>query len=86
MVPGGVRLGAPALTSRGFKEDDFIKVAEFIDEAVQIALGAKSMTKKLKEYQEFLETDASTRGQCEALKSKVTEFAINFPMPGFDDH
>ena len=23
LVPGGIRLGAPAMTSRGFKEDDF---------------------------------------------------------------
>ena len=30
--PGGIRLGAPALTSRGFKEADFVKVADFIDE------------------------------------------------------
>ncbi|ETN86388.1 glycine hydroxymethyltransferase [Necator americanus] len=30
--PGGIRLGTPALTSRGFKEKDFEKVAEFIHE------------------------------------------------------
>ncbi len=28
--PGGMRLGAPALTSRNFKEEDFEKVVEFI--------------------------------------------------------
>ena len=28
-TPGGIRLGAPALTSRGFKEADFVKVADF---------------------------------------------------------
>lgn len=37
MVPGGVRMGSPALTSRGFVEKDFEKVAEFVDRAVQIA-------------------------------------------------
>lgn len=30
--PGGIRLGSPALTSRGFKEEDFKKVGEFIDQ------------------------------------------------------
>ena len=30
MSPGGIRLGTSALTTRGFKEDDFIKVAHFI--------------------------------------------------------
>lgn len=29
--PGGVRMGTPALTSRGFVEGDFAKVAEFVD-------------------------------------------------------
>lgn len=28
--PGGIRLGTPALTSRGFKEQDFVEVANFI--------------------------------------------------------
>jgi len=30
LLPSGLRLGAPALTSRGLLEDDFRKVAEFI--------------------------------------------------------
>ncbi len=37
MVPGGIRIGTPALTTRGFKEADFEKVADFIHRAVQIA-------------------------------------------------
>ncbi len=30
MVPGGLRMGSPALTSRGFVEEDFDQVAEFV--------------------------------------------------------
>ena len=30
LVPGGLRMGSPALTSRGFTEQDFDKVAEFV--------------------------------------------------------
>lgn len=29
--PSGIRLGTPALTTRGLKEDDIVKVAQFID-------------------------------------------------------
>lgn len=29
MVPGGLRMGSPALTSRGFIEPDFEQVAQF---------------------------------------------------------
>lgn len=38
LTPGGVRIGAPALTTRGFKEADFEKVADFLDRALKIAL------------------------------------------------
>jgi len=42
LTPSGIRMGAPALTSRGFKEDDFSKVAEFFDRAVKIANDLKN--------------------------------------------
>ena len=31
IVPGGIRIGTPALTTRGFQEADFVRVADFID-------------------------------------------------------
>ena len=31
IIPGGVRIGTPALTTRGFKEEDFVKVADLLD-------------------------------------------------------
>lgn len=34
-VTSGLRLGTPAMTSRGFKEADFVKVAEWIDQALR---------------------------------------------------
>lgn len=34
--------GTPALTSRGFVEEDFAKVAEYFDKAVNLALKVKS--------------------------------------------
>lgn len=42
LTPGGVRIGTPALTSRGYKEADFEKVAEFLHRAVQLAVGIQS--------------------------------------------
>jgi len=35
--PGGIRLGTPALTSRGFDEQDFEVVAEFLDRGCKLA-------------------------------------------------
>lgn len=36
--------GAPALTSRQFKEADFVQVVEFMDEGFKIALDVKNKT------------------------------------------
>ena len=44
-IPGFL-VGAPALTSRNFKEEDFVKVVEFIDRGVKIALEAQKSTGK----------------------------------------
>merc|ERR1719410_331268 len=38
VTPGGVRIGAPALTTRKFVEKDFEKVGEFLDKALKLAL------------------------------------------------
>ena len=86
LVPGGLRLGAPALTSRGFKEDDFVKVVGLIDEAVDIAKAVQGKTKKLKEFHEFLATDAEVAVRCRDLRRRVNEFSEEYPMPGHADH
>jgi hypothetical protein len=44
MVPGGIRMGSPALTSRGFIESDFEQVSEFVHRGVEIAQACKSKT------------------------------------------
>lgn len=36
LKPGGLRLGTPAMTSRGFQPDDFRRVADIVDRAVTI--------------------------------------------------
>jgi len=81
ITPGGVRIGAPAMTSRGLKEDDFRKIGEFLHRAMTIAIEVQEQSGKLfKDFQKALpgnETIASLRDEVEA-------FASAFPMPGFD--
>ena len=36
LKPGGLRMGTPAMTSRGFQPDDFARVASIVDRAVTI--------------------------------------------------
>ena len=35
MVTSGIRVGTPAMTTRGFKEKDFVKVADIIYSALK---------------------------------------------------
>lgn len=84
MTPGGVRLGAPALTTRGLVEADFVKVAELLDRGIQIGLEAKAKTKNLKTYRAFLLENEEIQEKIKALKTEVMAFASQFNMPGKD--
>lgn len=79
LAPGGVRVGTPALTSRGFKEADFVQVAHFLDRGMKIALEVqKASGKQLKDFVAALHDNAELK----ALKADVEKFAHGFPMPG----
>ena len=84
LIPGGLRLGTPAMTSRGLKEDDFNKVADFIDRAVNIAIEEKGKVqgKKLSDFKNHI-GDGSQIESVQQLKKDVTAFATQFPTVGF---
>jgi glycine hydroxymethyltransferase len=81
VTPGGVRIGAPALTTRTMVEADFEQIAAFLHEAIQIAL--KIQEKSGPKLKDFIAEFPATP-ELEALKTKVHAFATSFPMPGFD--
>jgi len=37
-LPSGLRMGSPAMTSRELKEEDFKKIAEFVDRGINITI------------------------------------------------
>lgn len=83
MVPGGLRMGSPALTSRGFVERDFEQVADFVDRAVRIAVDLKAKSgPKLKDFREYLANNQVP--EIDALRSDVEAFAKQFPTIGFE--
>lgn len=84
LVPSGIRMGTPALTSRGFEEDDFEKVAEFFDRAVQLTtvIKAELPSRKLKDFLAALPDENANAGVL-ALRNEVKEFALGFPTVGF---
>jgi len=87
LMPGGIRMGTPALTTRGLTEDDFAKVAHFFDRAVNIAIKLKSSDngKKLKSFREMCAVGPSVDSDLVALRKEVSDFACSFPTIGFDE-
>merc|ERR1719191_834926 len=79
LSPGGVRIGTPAMTTRGCNEEDFKKVAGFLDRCVQIALEIQKVKgKKLKDFEEGLKDNASLK----EVKAEVEAWASKFGYPG----
>ena len=71
--PNGVRLGTPAITTRGLAEPEMKKIAEWME---KIALLCK------KANQNGLEDIAASNAQEIArLREEVRTLALNFPLP-----
>ncbi|KAI3715696.1 hypothetical protein L6452_22682 [Arctium lappa] len=81
LIAGGVRIGTPAMTSRGCLESDFETMADFLFRAAQITSStqrehgkmAKAFMKGLENNKEILD-----------LRTQVENFATQFAMPGQD--
>merc|ERR1712050_13449 len=80
LSPGGVRIGSPAMTTRGCGTEHFKKIAEFLDRCLQITLKIQAEKgKKLKDFEDGLKDNADV----EALKVEVEAWASGFGYPGF---
>ena len=82
MAPGGVRIGAPAMTSRGLKEADFKQIGDFLHRGLIIAQETQSKSgKKLVDFLKELKGEEAT-AKLTALRGEVEAWAGKFPMPG----
>merc|ERR1712146_204269 len=53
LVPGGIRIGTPAMTTRGFLEDDFEYVAQLISKGIELAINIERSCKDPSDKNEF---------------------------------
>ena len=84
--PSGVRLGTPALTTRGMSEADMEKVGAWIARAID-AVGTYRLPKGVKERAEYLEAFANELKTNEVLKTireEISAFTKSFPIPGIE--
>ncbi|KAF6770381.1 hypothetical protein AHF37_10782 [Paragonimus kellicotti] len=83
--PSGIRIGTPALTSRGFREEDFEQIALFIEEVFKISAQTKTISSSWDSLPDILQNNQEICDQIAALRKRVSDLATSFPMPGFED-
>ncbi|KAL4716234.1 hypothetical protein ACJJTC_004728 [Scirpophaga incertulas] len=83
--PSGIRLGTPALTTRGLKEADIDEVVKYIDKSLNIAKDiVKVSGLKLVDFNKAIHDNTNFRSRIESLKTEVENFSRTFPMPGVE--
>lgn len=92
MKPGGLRMGSPAMTTRGFRPEDFTRVAEIVDRSVTITQKLDKTAKEDSEakgrknpasvnaFLEFLGAGEEI-GEIVELRREVEEWVGTFSLP-----
>jgi glycine hydroxymethyltransferase len=81
--PAGIRLGTPAITTRGMKEKDMVKVAKWINDGVTEVEG-KNLPKDKEErsaYWKEFRTQIWKNKKLLAISSEIKSFTKKYPLP-----
>ncbi|KLJ10475.1 serine hydroxymethyltransferase, cytosolic [Blastomyces silverae] len=83
LSPCGIRIGAPAMTSRGMGEEDFKRIANYIDKAIAICKRVQAdLPKEANRLKDFKAKVASESiPEILDLRKEMTAWASTFPLP-----
>ncbi len=77
LSPGGIRIGTPAMTSRGMNYDDFKHVAMLINRAIQLALKIQKES-GLTKLDAYVKAFDNYRDEIDLLRADVSEYSRYF--------
>ena len=92
MKPGGLRMGTPAMTTRGFQPEDFKRVADIVHRAVGITQEVDKLAKgdaeksgrkapgSVKAFTEYLKEGEDIRDIVQ-LRKEVEDWVVTFSLP-----
>lgn len=83
LSPFGIRIGTPAMTSRGFGEEDFKRVASYIDQTIAICKETQAALpkpdNKLKDFR--AKVAGGEIEKINTLRKEIASWASSFPLP-----
>lgn len=83
LTPCGIRIGAPAMTTRGMGEEDFKRIARYIGQAVDISRKVQDElpkeANKLKDFKAKVASDSVP--EILELRKEIGQWASTFPLP-----
>jgi glycine hydroxymethyltransferase len=83
LTPCGIRIGAPAMTTRGMGEEDFKRIADYINQTIDLCKKIQSElpkeANKLKDFKAKVASD--TVPEILALRKEIAAWASTFPLP-----
>lgn len=83
LTPYGIRIGAPAMSTRGMGEEDFKKIANYIDTCIGICKDVQAkLPKEANKLKDFKAKVADGKVQeINDLKKEIGSWAGTFPLP-----
>jgi glycine hydroxymethyltransferase len=76
--PSGIRIGTPAITTRGLNEKDMFYLADILNRVIKIAIKIQidNNTKTIKEFIQYF--DKST--ELDSIQNEITKWMMKFPF------